>query len=82
MCSSDLMTIDVWFGKDDHLVRRVSVNADYTVDLNQLMGSLGASAAPSGSRLPAGAAIHAIAAVTINYHHFDAPVTISIPSVS
>ncbi|TMG33462.1 MAG: hypothetical protein E6H93_00780 [Chloroflexi bacterium] len=79
---SGTMTIDVWFGKDDHLVRRVSVNADYTVDLNQLMGSLGASAAPSGSRLPAGAAIHAIAAVTINYHHFDAPVTISIPSVS
>jgi hypothetical protein len=79
---SGTMTIDVWFGKDDHLVRRVSVNADYTVDLNQLLGSLGASAATSGSQLPAGAAIHAIAAVTINYHDFDAPVTISVPSIS
>lgn len=77
---SGLMTVDVWFGKDDHLVRRVSVNADYSVDLNQLLGSLGAAAA--GSRLPAGASIHAVAAVTINYHDFDAPVTISIPTVS
>ena len=77
---SGTMTVDVWFGKDDHLVRRVSLNADYSVDLNQLLGSLGAAAA--GSRLPAGASIHAVAAVTINYHDFDAPVTISIPTVS
>ena len=79
---SGTMTIDVWFGKDDHLVRRVSVNADYSVDLNQLLGSLGAPAAGSGGRLPAGATIHAVAAVVINYHDFDAPVTISIPTVS
>jgi hypothetical protein len=77
---SGTMTVDVWFGKDDHLVRRVSVNADYSVDLNQLLGSLGAASA--GSRLPAGASIHAVAAVTINYHDFDAPVTISIPTLS
>jgi hypothetical protein len=78
---SGTMTIDVWFGKEDHLVRRVSVNADYRVDLNQLMGSLGAAAGASASRLPAGATIHAIATVVINYHDFDSPVTISVPTV-
>jgi hypothetical protein len=80
--NSGTMTTDVWFGKDDHLVRRVSVNADYTIDLSQLLGSLGGSAATSGNSLPAGASIHAIATVVINYHDFDAPVTISIPTVS
>jgi hypothetical protein len=79
--NSGTMTIDVWFGKDDHLVRRVSVNADYTIDLSQLLGSLGAAAATSGSSLPAGVAIHAIAAIVINYHDFDAPVTITVPTV-
>jgi hypothetical protein len=79
---SGTMTIDVWFGKDDHLVRRVSVNLDYNVDLNQLMGSLGAAAGSSASRVPAGSTIHATASVVINYHDFDAPVTISIPSIS
>jgi hypothetical protein len=77
---SGTMTVEVWFGKDDHLVRRVSTDADYTIDLNQLMGALGSAA--SGSQMPAGSSIHAIAHVVINYHDFDAPVTISIPTVS
>jgi hypothetical protein len=78
--NSGTMTVEVWFGKDDHLVRRVSTDADYTVDLNQLMSTLGA---PSGSssRVPAGSTIHATAHIEINYHDFDAPVTISIPTV-
>jgi len=78
---SGTMTIEVWFGKDDHLVRRLNVNLDYNIDLNQLMGSLGASTGASGSRLPAGSTIHATAAVVINYHDFDAPVTINVPTV-
>jgi len=78
---SGTMTVEVWFGKDDHLVRRVSTDADYTIDLSQLMGSLGA-APKSGSPLPAGSTIHATAHIVINYHDFDAPVTISIPTVS
>jgi hypothetical protein len=78
---SGTMTVEVWFGKDDHLVRRVSTDADYSIDLNQLMGALGAPAA-SGSQMPAGSSIHATAHVVINYHDFDAPVTISIPTVS
>ncbi len=78
---SGTMTVEVWFGKDDHLVRRVSTDADYTIDLNQLMGSLGSAPKP-GSQLPAGASVHATAQVVINYHDFDAPVTISIPTIS
>jgi hypothetical protein len=78
---SGTMTVEAWFGKDDHLVRRVSTDADYTVNLNQLMGSLG-TAQKSGNQLPAGSTIHATAHVVLNYHDFDAPVTISIPSVS
>jgi hypothetical protein len=77
---SGTMTVEVWFGKDDHLVRRVSTDADYTIDLNQFMGSLGA-APKSSSQFPAGSSIHAVAHVVINYHDFDAPVTISIPAV-
>jgi hypothetical protein len=80
--NSGTMTVDVWFGKDDHLVRRVSVNADYSVDLNQLMGSLGASAGSSSSSMPAGASIHAVANVVVNYHDFDKAVTINVPTIS
>jgi len=79
---SGTMAVEVWFGKDDHLVRRMYVNLDYNIDLSQLMGSLGASAGASASRLPAGSTIHATAQVTINYHDFDAPVTINVPTVS
>jgi hypothetical protein len=78
---SGTMTVEVWFGKDDHLVRRVSTDADYTIDLSQLLGSLGAGQM-SGSQVPAGSSIRATAYVVINYHDFDAPVTISIPTVS
>ncbi|HYY45524.1 MAG TPA: hypothetical protein VE951_00540 [Candidatus Angelobacter sp.] len=78
---SGTMTIDVWFGKDDHLVRRLSTNADYVIDLNQLMSSLGAPAASTHGQLPAGSTIHATAQIVINYHDFDKPVTISVPTV-
>jgi hypothetical protein len=78
--NSGSMTVEVWFGKDDHLVRRVTTDADYTVDLNQLMSSLGAPSS-SGTRVPAGSTIHATAHIEINYHDFDAPVTITIPTV-
>ncbi|HVH65958.1 MAG TPA: hypothetical protein VM674_07970 [Candidatus Acidoferrum sp.] len=77
---SGTMTIEVWFGKDDHLVRRILTNADYSIDLNQFMSTLGGPLA-SGNPLPSGSVIHATAQVGINFHDFDTPVTISIPSV-
>ena len=78
--NSGTMTVEVWFGKDDHLVRRVSTDADYTVDLGQLMGALGAPSS-SSARVPAGSSIHATAHIEITYHDFDKPVTIAIPTV-
>ena len=77
---SGTMTVEVWFGKDDHLARRLSTDASYAIDLNQLLGALGSAATPNRA-LPAGSTIHATARVVINYHDFDAPVTISIPPV-
>jgi len=38
-------------------------------------------AAGSSNGVPAGSSIHATATFEINYHHFDAPVTIAIPTV-
>ena len=76
------MTTEVWFGKDDHLVRRLATDSNYTIDLNQLMGSLAGASAGAGAKLPAGSTIHAVAHVVINYHDFDAPVTITVPVVS
>ena len=73
------MTIEVWFGKDDHLVRRLVTDADYQLDLGQLMGSLGAGG--SSNQLPAGSTIHAVAHMQIGYHDFDSSVTITIPTV-
>ena len=77
---SGTMAVEVWFGKDDRLVRRLSTDASYTIDLNQLLGALGSATTPNRA-LPAGSTIHATARVVINYHDFDAPVTISIPPV-
>lgn len=77
---SGTMTVEVWFGKDDHLVRKVVTDADYTVDLNSLMGAMGVPTGTSGS-LPPGSSIHAVAHVLVHYHDFDSAVTISIPTV-
>lgn len=76
------MTVEVWFGKDDHLVRRISTDADYHLDLGQLMGSLGGTSASSSAKVPPGSEVHATAHVVINYHDFDSQVTISIPTIS
>lgn len=78
---SGTMTTEVWFGKDDHLVRRLVTDSNYTIDLGQLMGSLAGASASSGAKLPAGSTIHAVSHVVINYHDFDAPVSITVPAV-
>jgi hypothetical protein len=75
------MTFEVWFGKDDHLVRRLQTDADYNMDLGQLMNSLGTGSANS-SGVPAASNIHAVAHMVINYHDFDSQVTITVPTVS
>jgi hypothetical protein len=83
MLDSGALKVEVWFGKDDHLVRRLSTDADYTLDLAQLFANLsgasgGAGAMPS---MPPGSSLRAVAHLVINYHDFDAPVTVTAPSV-
>jgi hypothetical protein len=75
------MTVEAFIGKDDHLLRRLVTDADYHLDLGQLMGSLGTGSSNSPN-VPAGSNIHAVAHMLINYHDFDSQVTISIPTVS
>jgi hypothetical protein len=77
---SGTIVVEVWFGKDDHLVRRVSLAMDYSANLSSLSGSMGGSSS-STTGTSAASNIHATANLVINYHDFDAPVTISIPSV-
>jgi hypothetical protein len=55
LLASGQTTVEVWFGKDDHLVRRVVSNATYNLDLNQLAANpVRASPAPATGTCQAG----------------------------
>jgi LppX/LprAFG-like lipoprotein len=69
--------IEVWIGKDDHLLRRVKDDADATIDLNQALQAVMGSA-----QMPPGSTVHTTAHTTIEYHDFNAPVTVTAPPVS
>lgn len=71
--------LEVWIGKADYLPRQMSVNEDFTMDLAKAMGVLG-GAAPSGEKLPAGD-VHFTAHIVLSFHDFNAPVTITTPTV-
>jgi len=70
------LTLEVWFGKDDHLARRISTDASVTLDAAQLGAALGGGAVAAGS--VAQMTEHSV----INYHDFNAPVTVTAPSLS
>jgi len=75
-----ILTADVWTGVDDHLIHRLSYDADVTVDLNQL-----ATAFPRDSQrgltLPPASVAHLTAHAVIDLHDFNAKVTIQAPTV-
>ncbi len=75
--SSGTLLIEAWFGKDDHLVRRISSDTDVTVDLAQLFSTLGAG---SGA-VPSDSSVHVSGHLVMDYHDFNAPVTITVPQV-
>jgi hypothetical protein len=80
------MTIEVWFGKDDHLVRRIVSDANLAFDLGQLMQVLGVGRGsqgvpPSSGTLPTGSMAQVTAHMDISYHDFNAPVTVTVPQV-
>lgn len=78
------LTADVWTGIDDHLIHRLSYDADVTVDLHQLAMTAGdeAGANAQGLTLPAGSIAHLTAHVVIDAHDFNSKVTIQAPSVA
>jgi hypothetical protein len=69
--SNGTLTFEVWISKDDHLLRSMRSDADVSLDAAQLVGA--------NAHLPAGATIHVTASLSMAFHDFNAPVTITIP---
>jgi hypothetical protein len=77
------LTADVWTGTSDHLIRRVSYDADVTADLHVLSAAFANGTGASGQSLqiPAGSMAHLLAHAVINLHDFNGAVTIKAPTV-
>ena len=78
------LTADVWTGTADHLIRRVSYDADATADLHALSAAFGNGTGSNSQSLqpPAGSMAHLTAHAVINLHDFNGAVTIKAPTVS
>jgi hypothetical protein len=81
MLQNGTVSIEVWIGKDDHLLHRLKDDTDASIDLNQAMQASG-QPLPPGFSVPSGSSVHAVVHATIDYHDFNAPVTISVPPTS
>jgi hypothetical protein len=78
------LTADVWTGTSDHLIRRVSYDADVTADMHALSAAFAKGTGSNGQSLqiPAGSMAHLTAHAVINLHDFNSAVTIKAPTVS
>lgn len=75
--------IEVWIGKDDHLLRRIKEDIDANLDLNAMLAAVMPSGqAPPPGSIPANASIHLTGHITIDLHDFNSAVTVTVPSVS
>ena len=74
------LTLDVWTGVDDHLIRRLSYDLDATVDLHQL-ASLDTHVGETALNVPVGSMAHLTAHAVIDLHDFNASVTVVAPTV-
>ena len=81
MLQSGSIQLEAWIGKDDHLLHRLKDDTDATVDLNQVIQASGQQL-PPGFTVPPGVTVHTVVNATIDYHDFNAPVTVSVPSVA
>ena len=81
MLESGTIQLEVWIGKDDHLLHRMKNDTDATIDLTKVMEASGQQL-PPGFPMPAGATVHTVVHATIDYHDFNAPVTVTVPSVA
>lgn len=73
--------LETWIGKSDYLPRRITVKEDFTMDLAKAMGVLGGASLPSSTKLPSGD-VHFSANIALNFHDFNAPVSIQAPTVN
>jgi hypothetical protein len=81
MLQNGTIKVEVWIGKDDHLLRRFKNDTDASVDLSQILQATGQEL-PSGFTVPPGATVHAVVHATVDYHDFNANVTVTVPPVS
>jgi len=81
MLENGSIQLEVWIGKDDHLLHRMKNDTDATIDLNKVMQASGQQL-PPGFPMPPGATVHTVVHATTDYHDFNAPVTVSVPAVS
>ena len=76
------VSADVWTGKDDHLVRRVTYDADLTGDLSELMAGMTTTEAKApGFSLPSGSIAHLTAHIVVDLHDFNTRLTIQAPTI-
>ncbi|HEY8736813.1 MAG TPA: hypothetical protein VIO62_07190 [Candidatus Dormibacteraeota bacterium] len=78
------LVADVWTGTSDHLIHRLSYDADLSADLSQLAGLMGskASATAPAFSLPAGSMAHLTAHAVIDLHDFNTQLKIQAPAVT
>ncbi len=81
MLENGSIQLEVWIGKDDHLLHRMKNDTDATIDLKKVMDASG-QRLPPGFPMPPGATVHTVVHAMIDYHDFNAPVTVSVPAVS
>ncbi|HET9847951.1 MAG TPA: lipoprotein [Candidatus Dormibacteraeota bacterium] len=81
MLEKGSVQLEVWIGKDDHLLHRIKDNTDAGIDLNQVLEASGQQM-PPGLSIPAGTTVHAVVHATIDYHDFNTPVTVTVPPVA
>jgi len=78
------LTADVWTGTNDHLIHRLSYDADVSADLHNLAGAFGSTATAKvpAFNLPVGSVAHVTAHVVIDLHDFNTQLKIQAPTVA
>jgi hypothetical protein len=78
------LTADVWTGSSDHLIRRLSYDADATADLHALAAAFAGqrSSTSESLNIPAGSTAHLTAHAVINLHNFNAAITVKAPATT
>ncbi len=77
---SVILSVDVFTGVDDHLIHRLSYDADVTVDLNQVAAAFPHDIQQSLTLAP-GSVAHLAAHAVIDLHDFNAKLKIQAPTV-